>query len=98
MKKKQSKPGIISATLSLIPSILAGLYFVGILDAIESPALALITFGTIPILGIVLGIIGLLLKTKSRVLPVIGITINIIWLGYLIWGLYKLQGVYLGDP
>jgi hypothetical protein len=86
MKKKETKLGIISTLLSLVPVI--GMVAV-VSYSNENPGtqeipialklFAQITTGFIPILGLMLGLIGLLLSTR-RALSVMGMIFNIFWI------------------
>ncbi len=98
MKKEQSKLGLTSFILSLIPLLGFGVMFVAMSADPENNVIQKLATGFMwatiiipPVVGLILGIISLLQKTKRLIFPIIGTLLNSSWVVFLIWAYIQLD-------
>jgi len=88
MKNKQSKTGITSCVLALVPllgvSALSWAISSGLIPKINIVIVGLTLLAS-PVVGLILGISSLIRKPKRWVLPIIGTISNLGWITFLIW-------------
>ena len=97
MKKEQSKLGLTSFILSLIPLLGFGIMFVAMSVDPENSVIQKLATGFVwatviiaPVVGLILGIISLLQK-KRLIFPVVGTILNSSWVVFLIWAYIQID-------